>query len=178
MKQIFVTIIAVVFSLGAFAQENLTGRVYHCASFAKAEINEAKSEMKKEMDKENLSAEEKREADQMTKAMFESIVTTMTVTFFSPKEMEIHMVAKFDEAKAKAGGLGWAIRKMMKLKIGKGKDSKIRGNYTFDGKTVRLIPKDTKKKSDKKERSFQMSTDGKFLLWNYEGKTVRMARTK
>lgn len=98
----------------------------------------------------------------------------MTLTFLSDKELNLDMVAKYDDGKAKANGVPWMFRQMMKFKLGKkGKSASGKVPYTFDGKTVKLNSPKTKK-----EMNFLLSSDGKTLTYNKDGKPVLLTRTK
>lgn len=176
MKRLFfIGFLALFIGLQTSAQGSLAGRVYYCASIMKAEVNQAKKEFNKDIEKEKeLTAADKKEANELVDKMADALVNTMTVKFLSDKELNLSMVAKFDNEKAKANGLPWMIRKMIKLKVGsKGTSFSAKVPYTFDGKTVKLSNPKTKK-----EMNFQLSADGKTLTYNMDGKPVLLKRTK
>ena len=66
-----------------------------------------------------MSAADKKETNELIQKMADAVVSTMTLTFLSDKELNLNMVAKFDDEKAKANGLPWMFRQMMKFKFGK-----------------------------------------------------------
>jgi hypothetical protein len=139
----------------------------------KEEMQQAKKDFNKDIQNEkDVTAEDKEEANKMVQAMLDAIVTTMTVKFLSDKELELSMLAKYDDNKAKAGGVPWAARKIIQLKI-KSKSFTRKGSYTFDGKNVKLTNPKTKK-----EMLLQLAADGKTMLYKQEEKTVRLTRTK
>lgn len=179
MKKILLMgILALVVSLSVRAQESLAGRVYHCANMMKGEMEAMKSDFDKDLQKEkDATAEEKKEANKMVQGMTDAIISTMTLKFLSDKEVELSVLVKYDDAKAKANGVPWLLRKLVSGKLkNKAKDATFTGNtpYTFNGKTVKL----TNPKS-KKELVFQLTPDGKALLYTTnKDKTVRLARAK
>lgn len=172
-KLLLVGLFALTVCLQTNAQVSLSGRVYHCANMIKDEMQQAKKDFNKEVQKEKeATAEDKEEANKIVQAMMDAITTTMTVKFLSDKELELSMIAKYDDDKAKTGGAPWIARKLLKFKL-RGKSYTGKAPYTFDGKTVKV----TNPKS-KKVMAFQLTADGKALLYTQDKKTIRMVRTK
>lgn len=155
-KKIFVIICATLMSLGAYAQQSLAGRVYYNGNLMEKELSQTKKEMAN-LSKEAESEEEKEEVKGMD-AILNAVVSKMTLTFIDDKTAEIHIEAKFDEDKAKKEGASWMMRKLVKMKIGKGRSEKGKTSYTVNGRKVLV------KASKKKEtRTFDLSEDGKTL---------------
>ena len=105
--------------------------------------------------------------------MMDAIITTMTVKFLSDKELELSMLVKYDDAKAKANEVPWIARKLVAGKL-KGKSYTKKAPYTFDGKTVKLSNPKTKQ-----EMLLRLSSDGKTMYFTTEkNKTIQLTRTK
>ena len=174
MKKILLaSLFAFTMCLQMNAQVSLSGRVYHCANMMKEELQQAKKDFNKDVQNEkDATAEEKKEVDKAVQAMMDAIISTMTVKFLNDKELELSIVIEYDDDKAKAGGAPWVMRKLLKFKM-RGKSFTKKAPYTFDGKTVKV----TNPKS-KKVMAFQLTPDGKALLYAKEKKTVRLSRTK
>ncbi|MBR5036616.1 MAG: hypothetical protein IKX69_05460 [Prevotella sp.] len=173
-KLLFMGIFAFAISLSVSAQGSLSGRVYHCANMMKGEMEKIKSDFNKDVQKEkDVTAEEKKEANQIVQAMMDAIITTMTVKFLSDKELELSMLVKYDDAKAKANDVPWIARKLVAGKL-KGKSYTKKAPYTFDGKTVKLSNPKTKQ-----EMLLRLSSDGKTMYFTTEkNKTIQLTRTK
>lgn len=106
-------------TMSANAQQNLAGRVYHCANMVEKELGQLKKEAA-DISKEAETEEEKNQVKGID-AIMNAIVSTMTVKFVDGKTLELSAEAKFDEEKAKKGGASWVMRKMVKMKFGKGR---------------------------------------------------------
>ena len=89
-------------TMSANAQQNLAGRVYHCANLVEKELGQLKNEAA-DISKEAETEEEKNQVKGID-AIMNAIVSTMTVKFVDGKTLEISAEAKFDVEKAKKGG--------------------------------------------------------------------------
>ena len=99
------------------AQESLAGRVYHNGNLVAKELKEMKKEAD-EIGKEAEDEEEKSEVKGLS-AVMDAIVSKMTVTFVDDQLLEMSVEMRFDEQKAKDGGASWALRKLIRSRIGK-----------------------------------------------------------
>ncbi len=160
-------------TMSANAQQNLTGRVYHCANLVEKELGQLKKEAT-DISKEAETEEEKNQVKGID-AIMNAIVSTMTVKFVDGKTLEISAEAKFDEEKAKKGGASWVMRKMVKMKFGKGRSDKMLTTYTVNGRNIVV-------KGRKENRIYTLSEDGQSLSYVMEKKkgarTVVLKRVK
>ena len=170
-KLLFIGAILLASFLDISAQESLAGRVYYCGNLIEAEMKDMKKEVA-QANKEAKTDEEKEEVKGID-ALINAIVSKMTVKFIDDKTLEISSEAKFDEEKAKKGGASWLMRKMVKMKIGKGKSMKGQSNYTRNGRTITVT--NSKKKE---QRNFELSEDGKKLTFATKKKTFVLNRIK
>ena len=115
-------VVVMMATVGVKGQESLAGRVYYCGNIMKKELGDLKKDAK-ELEKEAETKEEKEEVKGLT-AITNAIVSKMTIKFISDKTVDINAEGHFDEQKAKEGGASWLLRKMVKLKIGKGINKK------------------------------------------------------
>ena len=183
MKKLILTLCVALFSMGAYAQVNLAGRVYHCANLVEKEMLETKKEVAN-VDTKGMSEEEKKEVESEKKAvdaLMKAISSTMTLKFIDSKTVEVSVVMKFDEAKAKQEGASWMLRKLAKMKLGKGTSKKGTSAYTVNGRKVLVTS--TEKKKENKTMTFELSEDGKsmdYITTNKKGEKskVVLKRTK
>ena len=109
----------------------------------------------------------------------DAIVSKITLTFIDSKTVELCTEIKFDEEKAKRKGVSWIMRKLVKMKIGKGRSEKGQVAYTVEGRRVTLKNKSNKKNSD---QTCELSEDGKslflFLKSDKENRKVVLKRIK
>ena len=172
MKKLLLMIVVVMMTaVGVKGQESLAERVYYCGNLMKKELGDLKKDAK-ELEKEAESEKEKEEVKGLT-AVTDAIVSKMTIKFINDKTAEMSMEAKFDEQKAKEGGASWLLRKMVKLKIGKGMNEKGQITYTVNGRNVTIIGLNKKNKMN-----FVLSEDGKKLTRTDEEKTFVLDRIK
>ena len=165
MKKLLLMIVVVMMTTVVVkGQESLAGRVYHCGNLMKKELGDLKKDAK-QLEKEAESEKEKEEVKGLT-AITDAIVSKMTIKFINDKTAEMSMEAKFDEQKAKEGGASWLLRKMVKLKIGKGMNEKGQITYTVNGRNVTIIGLNKKNKMN-----FVLSEDGKKLTRTDKEKT-------
>lgn len=174
MKKIILIICFALLGIGAYAQQSLAGRVYQCANVLEKEIEETK----KDVSKEAKTDEEKEEVKSID-ALMDAIVSKITLTFIDSKTVELCTEIKFDEEKAKRKGVSWIMRKLVKMKIGKGRSEKGQVAYTVEGRRVTLKNKSNKKNSD---QTCELSEDGKslylFLKSDKENRKVVLKRIK
>ena len=174
MKKIILIICFALLGIGAYAQQSLAGRVYQCANVLEKEIEETK----KDVSKEAKTDEEKEEVKSID-ALMDAIVSKITLTFIDGKTVELCSEIKFDEEKAKKKGVSWIMRKLIKMKIGKGQSEKGQVAYTVEGRRVTLKNKSNKKNSD---QTCELSEDGKslflFLKSDKENRKVVLKRIK
>ena len=77
------------------------------------------------------------------------------------------------EQKAKEGGASWLMRKMVKLKIGKGINKKGQSTYSVNGRNVTILSLNKKDKMH-----FELSEDGKKLTRTDKDKVYVLDRIK
>lgn len=172
MKKLLLMIVVVMMTtVGVKGQESLAGRVYYCGNLMKKELGDLKKDAK-QLEKEAESEKEKEEVKGLT-AVTDAIVSKMTIKFINEKTAEMSMEAKFDEQKAKEGGASWLLRKMVKLKIGKGMNEKGQTTYTVNGRNVTIISLNKKNKMN-----FVLSEDGKKLNRTDKDKVYVLDRIK
>lgn len=126
----------------------------------------------KQLEKEAETEEEKKEAKGLT-AITNAVVSKMTIKFISDKTVELNAEAHFDEQKAKEGGASWMLRKMVKLKIGKGINKKGQSTYSVNGHNVTILSLNKKDKMH-----FELSEDGKKLTRTDKDKNYVLDRIK
>ena len=97
----------------------------------------------------------------------------MTIKFISDKTVDINAEGHFDEQKAKEGGASWLLRKMVKLKIGKGINKKGQSTYSVNGRNVTILSLNKKDKMH-----FELSEDGKKLTRTDKDKVYVLDRIK
>lgn len=158
---IMVFVVFIMATLCANAQQNLSGRVYHCANLVEKELGQMKKEAAT-IAKEAETEEEKKEVKGID-ALMNAIVSTMTVRFIDGRTVEISAEAKFDEEKAKKGGASWMMRKIVRMKFGKGRSDKMQTTYTVNGRNIIV-------KGRKGNRIYVLSEDGKALSYVMERK--------
>ena len=172
MKKLLLMIVVVMMTTVVVkGQESLAGRVYYCGNMMKKELGDLKKDAK-QLEKEAETKEEKEEAKGLT-AITNAIVSKMTIKFISDKTVELNAEAKFDEQKAKEGGASWLMRKMVKMKIGKGINKKKQFTYTVNGRTATFVSLDKKDKMH-----FELSEDGKKLTRTDKDKVYVLDRIK
>jgi len=162
----------VLLSMSIYAQENLAGRVYYCGNLMEKELNDVKKESANAA-KEAKSQEEKDEAKSVD-AITDAIVSKMTVKFIDDKTMELDLSVKFDEGKAKKNGASWMMRKLVKMKMGKGQSQHGQTSYTVNGR--RITAKSLSKKN--KTQSFELSQEGMTMTWIRENTKTVLKRIK
>ena len=172
MKKLLLMIVVVMrATVVVKGQESLAGRVYYCGNLMKKELGDLKKDAK-QLEKEAESEKEKEEVKGLT-AVTDAIVSKMTIKFINEKTAEMSMEAKFDEQKAKEGGASWLMRKMVKLKIGKGINKKGQSTYSVNGRNVTILSLNKKDKMH-----FELSEDGKKLTRTDKDKAYVLDRIK
>jgi hypothetical protein len=171
-KLLFVFAILLSSFLKVSAQGSLAGRVYYNSNIMEKELKDYKKESK-DLSKEAQTQEEKEQVKGLD-AVMDAIVSKMTVKFIDDKTAEMSIDVKFDEQKAKDGGASWMMRKMVKLKLGKGMSEKGQVAYTVNGRKVTI--KSLKKKG--KDKFLELSEDGKTLLLDMDKRKVPLKRIK
>ena len=170
-KLLLMMVVVMMATVGVKGQESLAGRVYYCGNIMMKELGDLKKDAK-ELEKEAESKEEKEEAKGLT-AITDAVVSKMTIKFISDKAVELNAEAKFDEQKAKEGGASWLMRKMVKLKIGKGINKKGQSTYSVNGRNVTILSLNKKDKMH-----FELSADGKKLTRTDKDKVYVLDRIK
>lgn len=164
-------VVVMMTTVGVKGQESLAGRVYYCGNLMKKELGDLKKDAK-ELEKEAETEEEKEQVKGLT-AITNAIVSKMTIKFISDKTVELSAEIHFDEQKAKEGGASWLMRKMVKMKIGKGMNEKGQTTYTINGRNVTIISLNKKNKMN-----FVLSEDGKRLTRTDKDKTYVLERIR
>ena len=164
--------VALMIAASIEAQTSLAGRVYYNGNLMEKELSEVKKEAKG-LEKEAKTAEEKEEVKGV-QAILNAVVAKMTVKFIDDKTVELSIDSKFDEEKAKQGGASWLMRKMVKMKMGKGKSEKGQTTYTVNGRKV--IINSVKKKG--KTKTYELSEDGKTLTFTDKDRSMTLKRIK
>ena len=172
MKRLFTILLLAFMVLSSFAQEPLAGRVYHNGNLIARELKEVKKDVD-ELGKEAENEEEKSEVKGLS-AIMDAIVSKMTVTFIDDQSLELSFEMRFDEQKAKDGGASWAIRKLIRSRIGKDRFNKGQVPYTVDGRII------TAGNPNKKDTSIvlELSEDGQSLTCRQKQKVYILRRTK
>ena len=173
-KSVFIALLLLA-AVGAQAQTNLVGRVYHHPNILTDELNkltaDANKDMKKDVDKAIKKAEEKKgrkltaeelaelnkkveEAQKMMKALKDGMKTAVTITFKDEKTMVMKADMKIDDEVMKKAGIPWAKRKMMKVAMAVAPSEKA----SYERKGNLIIVKD-----DKEVDTLRLSDDGKYL---------------
>ena len=172
MKRVYTILVLAFTTLSAFAQEPLAGRVYHNGNLMAKELKE----MKKDVDEIGKEAEEEEEKSEVKglAAVMDAIVSKMTVTFIDDQLLEMSVEMRFDEQKAKDGGASWAMRKLVRSRIGKDKVEKGQVAYTVDGRII------TARNPNKKDKTLtlELSDDGKTLTYRQKEKVYVLSRTQ
>lgn len=179
-------------AIGANAQTNLAGRIYHHPNIMADEMNKLVKEGTTEMEKARKEAiakgEEKKgrkltekelaeldkqlaEAKKMMEALKKGMKVAITVTFSDEKKLVMKMDTKIDDDVMKAAGIPWAKRKLMKMAMAIAPSSE-KGIYTVSGNQVFI--------NDGTEcDTMRLSDDGKYLYGKMDEKTkFKLTRTK
>ena len=170
-KLLLMIVVAMMATVGVKGQENLAGRVYYCGNIMMKEMGDLKKDAK-QLEKEAETEEEKEQVKGLT-AITNAVVSKMTIKFISDKTVELSAEIHFDEQKAKEGGASWLMRKMVKMKIGKGLNEKRQSTYTVNGRTVIILSTNNKDKMH-----FELSEDGKRLTRTDKDKTYVLERIR
>ena len=178
-KILFLIIAAMMATMSAMAQTNLTGRVYHSPNImatmfaGKIDIDKEIAEARKKAIAENekkkgrkLTQEEIAKLDkeiaqktgeikQKAKELENAIVMSMTVEFTTATDAVVKMKGKVDEETLKKFDVGWLKRKAIRMYVSSAPElQKVK--YEIQGNKVILI--------DGKERdTLTLSADGKTL---------------
>ena len=178
-------------SLGAQAQTNMVGRVYHNANIMAGKMKELTKDIDKKFDemkadaikkaeekkkrkltaKELAEVEEKvKEGQKMMKAIENGMKTAITITFKDAKTAIMKMDMKLDDAAMKAAGVSWAKRKMLQAACAVAPSDKSK--YTVKGDMI-IMDDGTDKDT------LTLSEDGKYLSGKMDEDTpFKLTRTK
>lgn len=179
-------------AIGANAQTNLAGRIYHHPNIMADEMNKLVKEGSTEMEKARKEAiakgEEKKgrkltekelaeldkqlaEAKKMMEALKKGMKVVITVTFSDEKNLVMKMDTKIDDDVMKAAGIPWAKRKLMKAAMAMAPLSQ-KGTYTVSGNNIYV-------QDGKELDTLRLSDDGKYLYGKMDEKTkFKLTRTK
>lgn len=179
-------------AIGANAQTNLAGRIYHHPNIMADEMNKLVKEGTTEMEKARKEAiakgEEKKgrkltekelaeldkqlaEAKKMMEALKKGMKVAITVTFSDEKKLVMKMDTKIDDDVMKAAGIPWAKRKLMKAAMAMAPSSQ-KGTYTVSGNNIYV-------QDGKELDTLRLSDDGKYLYGKMDEKTkFKLTRTK
>ena len=179
-------------AIGANAQTNLAGRIYHHPNIMADEMNKLVKEGSTEMEKARKEAiakgEEKKgrkltekelaeldkqlaEAKKMMEALKKGMKVAITVTFSDEKKLVMKMDTKIDDDVMKAAGIPWAKRKLMKAAMAMAPSSQ-KGTYTVSGNNIYV-------QDGKELDTLRLSDDGKYLYGKMdEKKKFKLTRTK
>lgn len=179
-------------AIGANAQTNLAGRIYHHPNIMADEMNklvkEGTAEIEKKRKETIAKIEEKRgrkltekelaevdkkieEAKKMMEAVRKGMKTEITVTFKDERNVVMKTDMSIDDNAMKAAGIPWAKRKMVKMAMAIAPSSE-KGIYTVSGNQVFI--------NDGTEcDTMRLSDDGKYLYGKMDEKTkFKLTRTK
>ena len=179
-------------AIGANAQTNLAGRIYHHPNIMADEMNKLVKEGSTEMEKARKEAiakgEEKKgrkltekelaeldkqlaEAKKMMEALKKGMKVVITVTFSDEKNLVMKMNTKIDDDVMKAAGIPWAKRKLMKAAMAMAPSSQ-KCTYTVSGNNIYV-------QDGKELDTLRLSDDGKYLYGKMDEKTkFKLTRTK
>lgn len=179
-------------AIGANAQTNLAGRIYHHPNIMADEMNklvkEGTTEIEKKRKETIAKIEEKRgrkltekelaevdkkieEAKKMMEAVRKGMKTEITVTFKDERNVVMKTDMSIDDNAMKAAGIPWAKRKLVKMAMAIAPSSE-KGIYTVSGNQVFI--------NDGTEcDTMRLSDDGKYLYGKMDEKTkFKLTRTK
>lgn len=154
---ILTTVLIAAVKIGA--QSPQPGSVYYNANLFAQDMKEIEKEAKKEKMK---GAE----------AVMAAITAKMTVKFIDDKTVDMSTIITFDDKKAKENGAPWLYRKMAKMQLKQGQ-SAGKTSYTANGRKLTIISV-----KEKKPMSFELSEDGKTLVYLSQGVKYILKRIK
>ena len=171
-RRVFIFILLLA-SIGARAQIELQGRVYHCDLTMEKEFNDIKeqtnnlSQYAKDMDEKELV--------KSLKAINNATISYLTVKFIDDKKLKYQAVYRLDTDRARIGGASLLMIALMKRKC-ENWSSTVKANYTLNGRTITAQSKKMKKTGE--TLSFELSEDGETLTYVTKFKRTKLPRTK
>ena len=181
-RTFFIGTLLLLLVIGAKAQTNLAGRVYHNSNILADKLKEATKDL--DIDKivadsiakieaergQKLTDKEKAELDKKVKetkkkieAMQEGMVTAVTIEFKNETEVVSRVKIKIDEEVLKMAGVSWLKRKALRAALAIAPETE-KGTYIVQGDLIIIDPKD-------EPDTLRMSADGKQLSGKLDEKT-------
>lgn len=172
-RRVLICILLLLTSIGARAQIELKGRVYHCDLTMEKEFNDIK-EQTNNLGQYAKNIDEK-EFVKSLKAINNATISYVTVKFIDDKMLKYQAVWRLDTDRAKIGGASLLMIALMKKKC-ENWSSTIKANYTLNGRTITAQNKKMKKTGE--TLSFELSKDGEILTYVTKFKRTKLPRTK
>lgn len=191
-KNLFLMCIMALFmAIGAEAQTNMVGRVYHNPNILAGEFNDKLKELDKDIEKkkaESIEKAEKKKGRKLTaaelaeldkelekamkqaKSVMNGMKTAVTIEFRTATQVVMKMEMKIDDAALKAAGVSWVKRKALKAAIALAPETE-KETYVVKGNQIIIG-------TGKDQDIMTLSADGKTLTGKMDDKKFTLTRTK
>ena len=184
-------IMALFMAIGAEAQTNMVGRVYHNPNILAGEFNDKLKELDKDIEKkkaESIEKAEKKKGRKLTaaelaeldkelekamkqaKSVMNGMKTAVTIEFRTATQVVMKMEMKIDDAALKAAGVSWVKRKALKAAIALAPETE-KETYVVKGNQIIIG-------TGKDQDIMTLSADGKTLTGKMDDKKFTLTRTK